>query len=191
MHKNQLYILLILIPFLFLSCRDYTPKPKGHLYFEDPETGHYTLEQFSRFKFLLSEKTSILNERDSLSNQWFDICYPSLNATIYCSYIPISSKNFAQIDEKSRNFVYFHLRKAEQFGEQSFENPEQNVFGVIYRIEGEVASPIQFVLTDSTSSFFRGALYFDQVFNQDSIAPVIHYLDKEIQTIIESFQWKK
>lgn len=189
--KSKLsYFVLILFIVSVSSCKDYSPKPKGYPHFEFSEPDYQSLNRFQHFDFLVSDQSEILNLRDSLSYQWFDIRYPAWEATIHCSFIPVAKKNFRQMDEESRNFVYFHIRKAEQFQELEFENPDANVHGLLYKIHGNVASPIQFVLTDSVQSYFRGALYFDRVLNRDSIAPVINHIDKDIQTIIESFRWK-
>ena len=59
-------------------------------------------------------------------------------------------------------------------------------------IEGvEAASPFQFYLTDSVDHFVRGALYFNVVPNNDSLAPVIDYLKDDMRHMIETFEWKK
>jgi gliding motility-associated lipoprotein GldD len=87
--------------------------------------------------------------------------------------------------------VYLHTIKADAIREQRFENPEQRVYGLLYAISGNVASPTQFVLTDSVRSFFRGALYFDNIPNQDSITPVLEYINNDILILMESFRWKQ
>ena len=58
-------------------------------------------------------------------------------------------------------------------------------------LDGESASPLQFMLTDSVSRFFRGALYYDCVPNADSLAPVTRYLKQDVVELIQSFNWKK
>jgi len=61
-----------------------------------------------------------------------------------------------------------------------------------YNIKGaDAASTYQFYLTDSTSNFLRGALYFDLVPNNDSLSPVIDFLKADIEQMITSFRWKK
>ncbi|MDR1437410.1 MAG: gliding motility protein GldD [Candidatus Symbiothrix sp.] len=124
-------------------------------------------------------------------NKWFNLVYPSLNAQIFCSYLPIISGNFAGITEESRKFAYLHTVKADAINEYFFANPEHKVYGLIYEIKGNVASHVQFVLTDSVTSFFRGALYFDNIPNQDSIAPVLEYINEDIRMLMDSFRWKK
>ena len=69
---------------------------------------------------------------------------------------------------------------AEAITEQPYGNPEHKVYGILYDIKGDAASPIQFMLTDSVHHVLRGALYFDAVPNKDSIAPVLNYVRKDI-----------
>jgi gliding motility-associated lipoprotein GldD len=86
--------------------------------------------------------------------------------------------------------VYKHTVKAENIAEIPYENAEQKVYGILYELTGNTASPVQFVLTDSNKNFFRGALYFENVPNKDSIAPIVQYVQKDIVRLIESFEWK-
>ena len=46
------------------------------------------------------------------------------------------------------------------------------------------------VLTDSTKHFLRGALYFNETPNADSIAPISKYVEEDVQRLIESLRWK-
>jgi hypothetical protein len=55
---------------------------------------------------------------------------------------------------------------------------------------GESASPLQFMLTDSASRFFRGALFYDTRPNADSLAPVTAYLQEDVTELIQSFRWR-
>ena len=49
---------------------------------------------------------------------------------------------------------------------------------------------MQFWITDSTTHYVRGALYFNVAPNPDSIAPVDEYIREDIRHLIESFRWK-
>jgi hypothetical protein len=49
---------------------------------------------------------------------------------------------------------------------------------------------VQFVLTDSVNHFFRGALYFNTVPNQDSLAPVVEYVKEDIIHLVETMRFK-
>lgn len=173
------------------GCSDYTPKPKGFYHITLPEATYAEQESFSGFSFEVSDQVVTENLRDSAQIEWFDLDYPSLNARIHCTYLPVTPENFSRMEEESRNFVYFHIRKAGAFREQTFENIPERVYGSLYEINGNVISPVQFVLTDSVSAIFRGALYFREIPDQDSIVPVLNYINQDIQLLIESFRWKR
>ena len=71
-----------------------------------------------------------------------------------------------------------------------FQNPQKKVYGILYDLTGNTASSVQFVLTDSVHHFFRGALYFDNVPNKDSIAPMSDYIREDIVHMMETFEWR-
>ena len=64
------------------------------------------------------------------------------------------------------------------------------VFGSLFLLEGNSASPVQFLLTDSASHFLRGALYFDCRPNADSLAPAIDYLRQDVIELMQTFRWR-
>jgi gliding motility-associated lipoprotein GldD len=74
--------------------------------------------------------------------------------------------------------------------EHEYANPDAHVWGVLYELQGDVASPIQFVLTDSIGHFFRGSVYCNTVPNQDSLAPIYDYMRQDVRVLIESIQWQ-
>jgi gliding motility-associated lipoprotein GldD len=80
--------------------------------------------------------------------------------------------------------------KASAIPETEYYNHDNRVYGMLYQMKGNTASPIQFYLTDSTKHFFRAALYFNNIPNQDSLAPVIDYLREDIMMMMETFRWK-
>jgi gliding motility-associated lipoprotein GldD len=183
--------LSILFSVFLTGCRDYSPKPFGHFRIDIPEAEYHQESKFKNFEFQLSNQ-AVITDAPQKEEEFFNIVYPQFHAQIYCSYIPIKKKgDLAQFSEESRKFVYLHARKADAIRERIFEHAEQSVYGLVYDVKGNVASPTQFVLTDSVRAFFRGALYFENTPNQDSIAPVLDYINKDIQVIIESFLWKK
>ena len=60
---------------------------------------------------------------------------------------------------------------------------------MLYELEGNTASAVQFFLTDSTENYLRGALYFNVKTNRDSLQPVIDFLRIDINKFIKSFEW--
>ena len=63
------------------------------------------------------------------------------------------------------------------------------MYGLIFDIKGDAASEYQFHLTDSTSHFLRGSLYFNTAPNQDSIQPVLDFIKQDIAHLLETFEW--
>jgi gliding motility-associated lipoprotein GldD len=120
---------------------------------------------------------------------WINIHYPQFNGDIHISYKHIEN-NFKTYVEDARNLAYKHTVKAEAIQEELFQDKKRNVYGIFYNLKGNVASPAQFFVTDSTDHFLRGSLYFRTEPNQDSLAPVIQFVKKDMRHLIETLQWK-
>ena len=176
---------LLLIIILLVSCNRHTPKPAGYFRIETGEPQYQPYNHERGFSFQHSTKSVI---EPSQKENWFNIFYPAFNARIHCSYMNISPSDYDAAVEDSRKFVYRHTVMAEDIRINLFENPDACVAGILYEIDGEVASPVQFILSDSSSYFFRGALYFNFSPNEDSIAPVLNFIKKDISALMETFQ---
>lgn len=173
---------------LLVSCREYTPKPSGYFRIE-PDTPRYaSLALRNRpYTFHVSQ----LVQADTLSGSgWLILSYPSLNVKIYCSYFPITALLLPEMERESRSFVLRHAGSREKIVEQVYANPVAQVYGSLFLLDEASASPIQFMLTDSSSRFFRGTLLYEGRMNADSLAPVIDYLRRDVITLMETFTWR-
>jgi gliding motility-associated lipoprotein GldD len=83
-----------------------------------------------------------------------------------------------------------HEVKASALKRTMIEDQQNRLDGIIYDIEGEAASQVQFFVTDSTNHFFRGSLYFNVKPNPDSIAPVLSFIREDINHMVRSVRWK-
>lgn len=174
-----------------VSCsRGYIPRPYGYPRIQIPDTA-YSFFSGDRlpYAFDLSDNAVVIYKTEPGEKYWIDIFYPTLNASIHCSYKPVNG-DLAALADDAQKFVYKHASRADAIPEIGFEHPEERVYGVLYELYGHTASPVQFVLTDSVTHFFRGALYFNSAPNQDSIAPVLDYVREDIMRLIESFEWR-
>ena len=87
--------------------------------------------------------------------------------------------------------VKFHYQKADDVQYSMIRDPESRMWGQTYEIYGkDVATPLQFWITDSVNRFVRAALYFDGTPNNDSLQPVIQYLKEDAMHLINTFAWK-
>jgi gliding motility-associated lipoprotein GldD len=189
MRVNFLIVIALLL-LIATSCSHPTPKPYGYFRIDLPANSYRISEKPYPCSFDISMlATDSFVSYKGNGECWLNIVYPSLKGCIYCSYIPIHN-NFRTIAEDCRKFVYKHTVKAEAITEQPYMNPGNKVYGILYEIRGDAASPIQFMLTDSVHHVLRGALYFDAVPNKDSIAPVLNYVRKDIIRMMESTKWK-
>ncbi|HSV88826.1 MAG TPA: hypothetical protein VLH61_09310, partial [Bacteroidales bacterium] len=99
--------------------------------------------------------------------------------------------NLKTLMEDSREFASRHIPKATAINEEMIFDEQRRVFGVLYQIQGrDVASPLQFFVTDSLNHFLRGSLYFNVTPNNDSLAPVIRFLEYDIRHILETLHWE-
>ena len=194
MKLNRFYntVLIICICGLLNSCgKTSVPRPYGYFRVDLPHHSYRMIDTLNLpYRFDLPKNARLINRKTVGENYWIDLYYPKLNASIYCSYKPVHG-NLINLLEDTRKIVYKHSVRADGIGEKVFENTGKNVHGILYDLKGNTASSVQFILTDSTHNFFRGALYFNNVPNKDSIAPMAKYIREDVIRIMESFEWKK
>ena len=99
-------------------------------------------------------------------------------------------ETLSRCEAKCHKLVARNARNAQAITEQAYEAPERRVYGMLFRIDGDSPSPVQFMLTDSVSHFFRGAIYYQHRVDADSVAPVTEYLHHDVMELIQSFDWK-
>jgi gliding motility-associated lipoprotein GldD len=181
----------LILALSLLACeRSHTPKPSGYVRIDYPEKAYRLYDAQPEFRFEIPVYASV--EKDSSPGAepgWFNVVIPSLNGKIHFSYKEVSG-NLDPYIADCRKLAYKHTVKADAIEETPFINREQERFGMVYDLEGNVASAVQFFLTDSTSHFLRGALYFDCSPNRDSLRPVISFLREDIMHLIETTEWK-
>ncbi len=186
-------LLIVSVVLCLASCGErYVPKPRGYYRIAIPDTAYSALSvQHATFpySFDLSDHATIKPRTSQDEKYWIDIVYPAFQAYIHCTYYPVRN-NLRELSDDAQNFVYKHAGKASAIPEQGFVNEEKRVYGVFYELVGNTASPYQFYVTDSTLHFFRGAVYFNCTPNQDSLAPVINYLQQDVRHLMETFQWQ-
>jgi gliding motility-associated lipoprotein GldD len=185
--------LILGLSLLLSSCdEEYTPKPRGYFRIDLPANTYQSFQSQCPFSFEYS-KFAVANvyQGNQVENCWYNINYPKLNATIHLSYTPLLSKADLETQlANARTLVYKHTVKADGIEEIPINFTSKKVYGLLYNLSGNSASQSQFYLTDSTKHFLRCALYFNSSPNADSIAPVLNYINNDIDQLISTFRWE-
>jgi gliding motility-associated lipoprotein GldD len=184
---------LIFLVLLLASCNtDYTPKPRGYFRIDLPKHEYRTFDKAFPYTFEYPVYAEVVPDSTRMAEPyWVNVTYPRFRAQLHLSYKPVR-RNLAGYLEDSRTLVNKHIQKANAITQQEYLDTANRVFGLTYDIKGtDAASPFQFYLTDSTTHFVRGALYFDVVPNNDSLGPVIAFLREDVEHMIATFRWKK
>lgn len=190
--KYLAFALLLASITILSACDEYfQPKPRGYFRIELPEKEYTPIQIDLPYTFDIPVYSTLENDPQAMAEKyWTNLNFPSLKAKIHLSYKSVNGNLGALLDD-AHKLVNKHIPKANAISEQLFINEGKKVYGVVYTIKGvDAASPFQFYLTDSTHHFLRGALYFNVRPNNDSLAPVIDFLQEDIQKLIESFEWK-
>ena len=192
------YYFLIVLIIALSGCKEkYTPKPRGYFRIDFPEKNYHEIGNTFPYQFEIPEYAEVSpDSRNKDKPDWINITVPANKAEVHISYYPLNSKmdnvemELSKIMEETRDLAYKHSIKADAIQEQVFINKANDVYGIVYKIEGNAASPMQFFLTDSTTHFLRGALYIKDVPNIDSLKPVIDFLEPDVVHLIETTFWK-
>jgi gliding motility-associated lipoprotein GldD len=185
------YLISTLLLVLSLSgCKeDYTPKPRGYFRIDFPEKCYQVFKSDYPYNFEYPKYSTIIPDKDTFSEPyWIDINIPGNKAKFHLSYKPVKG-NLSKLTEDSRELAYKHSIKAISIDEKLFINPAKKVYGTVYYIKGNAASPMQFYMTDSTTHFLRGSFYISEIPNYDSLMPVINFLETDMVHLIETLNW--
>ncbi|WP_246163582.1 gliding motility lipoprotein GldD [Sphingobacterium humi] len=188
------YSFILAFILLITSCgqADYSPKPRGYFRINFPEKSYHQIPNGCPFQFEIPDYASYNDEGINQQHPcWKNIDFPAFNARLHLSYFPISKEStLAQLTEDARTFAFKHSTKATAIDQSKISIPEHKVHGLQYIIGGNTASNYQFYLTDSSKHYLRGALYFNEKPQLDSIQPVLEFIKADIKQLIHSLEWK-
>ncbi len=194
--QRLISLLFIIFLSLFTSCGDdeqeYTPKPKAYFRIDFPSKEYYKYDSICPFTFEAPLYATVEQDKDKNSQPcWLNIVYKKFNAQLHLSYKKIETdSSLKDYLEKSREFAIKHQVKASGMDQQPILRDSANVFGMFYDIDGNVASNMQFYVTDSTNHFVRASLYFNVRPNIDSLKIVVDFIKVDVLRMINTFAWK-
>ncbi len=194
--RNFFITITSILFLLVIACNSpFIPKEKGYANFIFPEKSYqnFNLPAYP-YSFEYPTYANIDNQinyfgKNKSKDAWINIQFPKLNGTLYVSYKIIHSKQLDTLINDAYKFASNHSNKASYIADSVFTT-EIGVHGVFFHIGGDVATAYQFFLTDSTTHFFRGALYFNTTPNADSLSIYNDFLFKDVQHMVNTFKWK-
>jgi len=182
---------------VLLSCNsDYTPKPRGYFKINFPKKQYQSFNQPGYpYSFEYPVYAKVLKDSsffgDSTENPWWiNVDFPRFNGRVYISYKEIGKNKFNKLINDSYKLTNKNTVKAYSIDDSLITNPN-NVHGIFFKVGGDVATANQFLLTDTTKHFLRGALYFDATPNEDSLGIVNKFLIEDVRHLINTFKWKQ
>ena len=196
MYRRVFYCMLLAAGMALLAAcgnGNETPKPQAYLRIDLPPHAYSVCDTATLpFTFELSNLAEVQWKKNLPRDKWFTIAYPKYKGYVFITYKAMNGVRDlrAQIDT-SYKFVEGHFSFSSGIDENKFVDREHRLSGTTYHLKGQnVASTYQFWVSDSNRHFIRGALYIDCTPNNDSLAPVLDYLQDDIDHLIESIRWR-
>ncbi len=114
---------------------------------------------------------------------------PAFAARIHCSFHKVNGREEYEDLVRDAFVIAERINARANYMEESNVKNVHGVDGLILEWSGPAASPLHFFLTDSTSHFFKAALYYDAEVQPDSLMPISDFIKEDIRHIISTFQW--
>ena len=192
------YCFVLLTAFMVAACgssssENYVPKPKGYPRLDLPTPRYGLLDPVHPYQFEYNKVARILPDTFARSEpHWIFINYPAFKASVQLTYRPVGNNvnRLRAMLEDSYKLAARHNIKAYSIEQKNIRLKSGLEAGII-DLSGEVPSQVQFITTDSTTHFLRGALYFNTATENDSLQPVIQYIRKDILHLLNTLTWRK
>ena len=214
--KNILVVLVTVMVFVACGGGDYSPKPQAYLRIDMPEHNYLLIDtlpipadtvvfkgdtmvftpqkSYRTFPFVFEANKCIeLTEKDAPKGEvWVDLLYPQWDGVVFLTYKRLHGPEDlrGQTDTSSR-LLEKHYQFTSGIDEKTFEDTARNVYATTWHLRGRsVASTYQFMATDREHHFLRGALFINRAPNNDSLAPVLEYIQADLDHLVETLRWR-
>jgi gliding motility-associated lipoprotein GldD len=207
----KIFVIFLIGLVTVLSCNsNFTPKPRSYYKIDFPKRAYQVFKENGfPYEFEYPVYANISKEYDSSGNNpyWINVNFEKFNGRIYLSYKSIKGSsvykvktengyrdssiknNFDVLREEAYKLTYKHTVKASGIVDSMFST-NNGSSGVYFYVAGDAATSRQFYISDTSTHFIRGALYFDAAPNSDSLSVVSDFLDADMKHLINTFKWK-
>lgn len=196
MRSNWLIALAVMFA-LFACNTNYTlDKKRGYFKIDFPEKQYrlfdtvnypYTFE-YPVYARIVQDSTFFEDKPEN--PYWINIDFPQFEGRVFMSYKEIGKNRLDSLVHDAYTLSQKqHVYKASGMDDSLFRT-RNGIEGVYFSLMGNTATANQFFLTDTTTHFLRGALYFDAVPNEDSLKIVNDFLKADLFHLINTLKWK-
>ena len=119
------------------------PSRHGHFLLHDALWGQFRIPNHAKVEL------RNLPEEDGC---WFNVSFPRFNAKLHCTEVPVT--DLGPLLQDAQSLVFGHEVAATGIRRQALDLPSKS--GMLYALEGPVATSLQFFVTDSVDHFMRG-----------------------------------
>lgn len=177
------------------SNESYIPKPKSFPRIVFPAKEYYLYQnnqlpysfEIPKYAQMQKDSTGIYTKEKT----WYNLNFMPFGATLHITHHSIvQPKDLDSMLRDTRKFVNKHVQRAENILEKDISKINSAINGIWYEIQGQTASNCNFYITDNKKNFFRGALYFNQKAEADSLQPYYAFMQQDIEHLIKTFYWK-
>lgn len=174
------------------ACDSYNPTPRRYAYprIDIPAQTQYQSFRSESCPFTFEYPDFGKITRDMPDSCWVDIAFPRFDCKWHFTYHQAGTRTKTRhaYYEEYRRLVYEHSKKAKQINETAIQFAQGA--GIRFDINGEVGTPQQLFLYDSTEQqILMMSFYFQTATKNDSLQPVIRYMKGEIEHMLETFRW--
>ncbi|HTO38735.1 MAG TPA: hypothetical protein VL021_09950 [Brumimicrobium sp.] len=180
---------IVLSMLILISCsgnEHYVPKPSTYLSLYLPERNYEVYKDACGYTYNKPEYFNVKTAGNSICNR--DIELTDLNGTIHLSRIDMDTTLAAYVNY-TIDKIGEHKVMATAIYDSVIIRPDAKVYGTFFELQGNVASPLQFYLTDSTDRFISGMVFFNSRPNYDSLKPVLNFVKKDILELMNTLEW--
>lgn len=184
-------IALLTLLAVLLSCTEtFVPKPPTYLRLELPEPTYVDYDDSCAYRFQIAKLYTVTNAPDQTAGTCHKrIDLGPLNGMVYVRYWTMTEPLSYYVNN-ANDEIDKHKQKADNILNETIIRPEDHVYGSFFELQGNVATPFQFYLTDSTSRFLYCEVLFNSTPNYDSLRPSLDYLKRDLDQFVNTMKWK-
>ena len=189
--ENKVLFGIVFLVVISSCSRSYTPRPHGYPRFEFPSKTYKSFQpEMGPYGFQIPTYSFMKKDQDNNTQpHWYNLIFDQFDATLHLTYRPFNHKDtLNSLIEESRVLAYKHTIKADEIEERSIHR-DTSLNGIMYDLKGNTATPLNFWVTDNKQHFLRGAFYFNNHTERDSVMPVLNFVKVDIVKMLEDLQW--